>query len=245
MNDVERRLRAAATELRESAGKRQPQRIEEPRRRSRSGLLVFATAFAVVLVLGAIPLLLGEGPESAPEGPPLLDAPVDTTKPGPTTTAETEQTATCSADGVSASSDARSLPDSVATTRAAIIEAAMACDLTALEGHAGTGFNTSFGGGGFDNLVQWESDGDGQLDTLLRLLDMTPDVVETESGAIYVWPAAHIYDSWEEIPATLAKELEQIHSPDELSQMAGAGSYIGWRTGIDEEGNWLYFVAGD
>jgi hypothetical protein len=40
-------------------------------------------------------------------------------------------------------------------------------------------------------------------------------------------------------------ELANIHSEGELDDFATAGSYLGWRTGIDQDGNWLYFVAGD
>jgi hypothetical protein len=54
-----------------------------------------------------------------------------------------------------------------------------------------------------------------------------------------------VYESWADIPEELRLELLMIYTEEELDQIAGFGSYAGWRTGIDELGNWLYFVAGD
>jgi hypothetical protein len=30
-----------------------------------------------------------------------------------------------------------------------------------------------------------------------------------------------------------------------LDELSGFGSYAGWRTGIDSDGNWAWFIAGD
>jgi hypothetical protein len=60
-----------------------------------------------------------------------------------------------------------------------------------------------------------------------------------------VWPAAATYGTWEEIPDEQLAELGTLYSDEELEQISGYGTYIGWRTGIDQDGNWIYFVAGD
>jgi hypothetical protein len=39
--------------------------------------------------------------------------------------------------------------------------------------------------------------------------------------------------------------MSTIYTQDELDQISGLGSYGGWRTAIDESGDWMYFVAGD
>jgi hypothetical protein len=67
----------------------------------------------------------------------------------------------------------------------------------------------------------------------------------TDGPDIYVWPAAFTYESWDDIPDQYREELYEIFGEGELDQIAGFGSYVGWRVGIDEQGNWLYFVAGD
>jgi hypothetical protein len=108
------------------------------------------------------------------------------------------------------------------------------------------GFNTSFGGGGFDNLAIWEEEGEGKLGLLVEILDLTHATIEAPEGKdIYVWPAAFAYESWDAIPDDLLDELHQVYTQEELDQIAGLGSYGGWRTGIDEDGAWLFFVAGD
>jgi len=36
-----------------------------------------------------------------------------------------------------------------------------------------------------------------------------------------------------------------IYTEGELDEIAKFGSYAGWRIGIDENGEWLFFIAGD
>lgn len=203
-----------------------------------------AAAFAVVIVMfGLLPLLMSEptdstGSEGTPS-PPM-------TTPIVATTLGTAPEIECSAQGVPLPEEAEALPAAVATSREAIITAAAACDLTALESLAGDMLTTSFGDGGVENLRSWENQGEHPLSTLLHLFDMTYATVELENdGTIYVWPAAASYESWSEISEEEIDGLSRIHSEGELDRIAGYGSYIGWRTGIDYDGNWLYFVAGD
>jgi len=240
MNDVEQRIRAAADETRRLAQKRLPRELVVERGQIRPrGWPAFAAAFAVVVVtFGLIPWLAGIGgnepigdtsPLTAPTDNSTVDAP----------------TGGCSSDGVPLPAAVDGLPHEVLVTRETIADAASDCDLARL-GSLGERLRTSFGGGGVENLAIWEDQGEGQLGTLLGLLDMSYGTMPLEGGgAIYIWPAAATYESWDEIPEHELAELTAIYTEGELDQLAGLTSYAGWRTGIDHEGNWLYFLAGD
>ena len=52
-------------------------------------------------------------------------------------------------------------------------------------------------------------------------------------------------ESWEAIPTEAIEELATVHGEDDLDRFATFGSYTGWRTAIDEDGEWLFLVAGD
>ena len=184
MNQTEDRLRRAAAETRQLAGRRQPAVIPATQSSGHQGWLVLAAAFAVVLaVFGALPLLLDSTPDTSPAATSPLAVPsASTTTP--------RETSSCSAAGFeSPTSGPPSLPEPVAATRAEIIDAASDCDFDRLEARADESFVTSFGGGGVGSLREWESQGSGELDTLLEVLHMSYEVVETDGGgAIYVWP---------------------------------------------------------
>lgn len=238
MNDLEQRLKSAAEETRQVARTRKVEPLGVRHETSRHGLAIFATAFAVVVVLFGVLLFLVGEPQTPPIGDGTPSTSIDTT----TTVAAIETT--CSASGTAMPSIASGLPEPVAATSAAIAAAASSCDLEALQRLATDGFTTSFGGGGVENLTRWEERGEGRLGTLLQLLDMSFGTIEGETD-IYVWPAAAIYDSWEAIPDEVLAELSVMYTQEELDQLERFGSYAGWRTGIDEDGNWMYFIAGD
>jgi hypothetical protein len=245
MNDLEQRLQSAAEETRQLARTRVVAPLGVRQETRRHGLAIFASAFAVVIILfGVLPWLLGD-PQTPPVGDMTPSTSVETTTTlDMTTTLETIET-TCSATGISMPSTPSGVPEPVAATSAAIATAASSCDLEALENLATDTFTTSFGGGGVENLARWEERGEGRLGTLLQLLDMSHGTVDSGETTIYVWPAAFIYDSWEEIPDELLAELSEIYTQEELDLISGFGSYAGWRTSIDEDGNWLSFVEGD
>ncbi|HSJ83073.1 MAG TPA: hypothetical protein VLA91_04575 [Acidimicrobiia bacterium] len=192
-----------------------------------------------------IPLLSGSG---EPDG--TLAEPSPTTAPVPATTTPTTPTtvvgADCSAAGQSMPSDQEGLPAPVAETRRAVAAAAIACDYPTLEALGGTNLNTGFGGDGFRNIPLWEGQGEGQLGTLIELFD-TPFATQDfeDLPRYYVWPSAFVYNTWEEIPPADLEALRTIYTQEELDQIAGFGSYAGWRIGITEDGQWQFFVAGD
>jgi hypothetical protein len=243
--DLEQRIQNAAEEVRQVTRAVRPPEERKGARVTPAGWLAFAVAFgAVVLAIGVLPSLLGWD-EPGPLGTSATTTPVVT----PSTGAPVE----CSATGVESPLSQESLPQGVADVRAAIIAAATSCDYQALVTLAGERFTTSFGGGGSEMFEEWESMGDGKLGILVRLFGLGFARQEFEgdasqalgSSVLYVWPAAFDYDTWEEIPDELVEELLAIHTQEELDQIAGFGSYAGWRTGITEEGDWAFFVAGD
>ena len=134
------------------------------------------------------------------------------------------------------------VPPAVADTRAALIEAAESGDYEALRPVLpGSGFSYTFGGpvqGG--PIAYWQQvetqTGERPIEILGRILRMP----YTLSGGRYVWPFA--YDKRQEDLTAYEREL--------LGELAdaysGAGSgYLGWRTGIEPDGTWRFFIAGD
>lgn len=246
-NDIDRRLQEAAGEVREIASRRRVPTAPTSSPVLTRGWLVFAAAFVAVVIVGIVPLLgnRGEVQPGDGTGPTTeLVTPTTTTIPSTSTTSLVE---TCSATGVELPVPAEGLPPAVADTRDALIEAASSCSLAQLVDIAGDDLRTSFGDdAGVQNLVMWEDDGNGELDTLLKLLDMSYAVMELEGQpSIYVWPAAFAHDFWNDIPADQLEELLALYTEAELEEMAFFGSYAGWRIGIDEDGRWLFFIAGD
>jgi hypothetical protein len=241
MNQLDDKLQKAAEEVRQVARYSTPPGIQPGPIRLRTGWLVFAAAFAaVILAVGIIPLL-GRGDNPGDVAGPSIAA--STTLPATTTTMPPVE---CSATGAPQPAEQAGLPGAVAATRDAIVAAATACDLNALEELGGPDLNTSFGGGGFQNLIDWETSGQGELGTLVRLFD-TPYAVQdlADQGIYYVWPAAFAYDAWEEIPADDLEALLAIYTQEELDGIALFGSYAGWRVGITDTGEWKFFIAGD
>lgn len=254
MNDLERRLEAAAEETRQLARDRTPAPLEQKSATPVRGWLVLAAAFAVVVItFGLIPWLANttEGPPVGDTTPP--DAPVTTAVPEtpastvPDTVPSTVPETSCSSAGVPLPAEAPGLPAAVSETRDAIITAAAACNFAALEELAAEDFSSSFGNDvGAEAFARWEEEGEGKLGILLRLLDMSYGTNELNGGAIYVWPAAATYATWDAVPPEQKSELTSIYTDEEMEEFfAGFGSYAGWRTGINQDGEWLYFTAGD
>lgn len=245
--NVEQRLLTAAEETRQLARRRLPRSLPvEPAGVHRRGWLAFAAAFVVVVATFGLVPWLARNTDVPPTGDDFtpLTAPASPTT-WPPTTIGTAPQPECSSAGVAAPDAATGLPGPVATTRDLVVAAASECDLSALQDIAGDTFTTSFGGGGAENLGIWEEEGRGRLGILLQLLDMSHGEIRGDEGIIYVWPAAFAYQSWDEIPHDAVAELAAIHSEGDLDEFATLGSYVGWRTGIDSDGNWLFFVAGD
>ncbi len=207
-------------------------------------ILRLATGIAVLAVLAACG---ADGAVSTTGPVPTL--PVTTTVASPPTTAD-PTSGSCPLAGVGVRF-ADSLPAPVSAKRAAIVAAAQQCDyerLGALASDGDLAFTFSFGDGG-DPGEFWMDMAGGDhraLQALLDILDMSAGQKQTQFVTdvytpIYVWPAvfgdAPTPEDW--------AEIEALYTAAEIAEMKDFGGYVGWRTGFTEDGEWVFFVAGD
>jgi hypothetical protein len=134
------------------------------------------------------------------------------------------------------------LPQPVAETHAALLEAAESGDYEALRPLLpASGFSYTFGsevqGGPIAFWQQLETQtGERPLEILARILRLP----YTLSGGRYIWPFA--YDKQQDELTAYEREL----LGDLANSYSGAGSgYLGWRAGIEPDGTWRFFIAGD
>ncbi|MGH3022271.1 MAG: hypothetical protein ACRDNI_01315 [Gaiellaceae bacterium] len=134
------------------------------------------------------------------------------------------------------------LPPAVAETHAALLEAAESGDYEALRPLLPeSGFSYTFGGGAPGGPIEyWQQveaqTGDRPIEILARILRLP----YTLSGGMYIWPFA--YDKQEDELTAHEREL----LGDLANSYTGAGSgYLGWRAGIEPDGTWRFFIAGD
>lgn len=136
--------------------------------------------------------------------------------------------------------DGVGLPPAVAETRRELLAAAEAEDHDRLATLAPADFSYSFGGpvegGPAAYWRQIEEDGQQPLEALSAVLSLPYAL----SGGLYVWPFAHA------IPpdGLTAYERELLEDIPGGATISGEG-YLGWRTGIEPDGTWRFFVAGD
>ena len=157
-----------------------------------------------------------------------------------TTLSQTETTTVTETATETVATPAAGLPEPVAETHAALLEAAESGDYEALRPLIPDRFSYTFGGpveGGpiaYWQLVEEESD-ERPIEILARILRLP----YTLANATYVWPFA--YDKQPEDLTAHERELL-----GELAEHFGAGSgYLGWRAGIEADGTWRFFIAGD
>ncbi len=132
------------------------------------------------------------------------------------------------------------LPMRVAETHAALLRAADSGDYEELRPLLPSQFSYTFGGpveGGpiaYWRRVEAES-GERPIEILARILRMP----YTLSRGTYVWPFAH-----DKQPDELSAHERELLG--DLADSFGAGSgYLGWRAGIEPDGTWSFFIAGD
>lgn len=132
------------------------------------------------------------------------------------------------------------LPGPVEETRAALLEATASGDYEALRPLIPDEFSYTFGGpveGG--PIAYWqqveEDSGEAPIEILARILEMP----YTLYRGTYVWPFA--FDKQPDELTAYERELL-----GDLAESFGAGSgYLGWRAGIEPDGTWRFFIAGD
>ena len=137
------------------------------------------------------------------------------------------------------------LPGPVAEKKEAIVDAAHALDYDGLEALVDTtNFTYSFGESG-DPAGYWRRMEEKAEVPILG--DFLPTVLAmpwAKLGPVYVWPSVHAKKParWTEQER---KALERLYTKKRIRQFERAGSYLGWRAGIQQDGTWLFFVAGD
>lgn len=143
------------------------------------------------------------------------------------------------------------LPEPVTATRQEVFDAAMSCDFDRLI-ELGVYTSTSFGGGTFAQNVGLEATGGGDdLVYLVRLLSLPHTTEEYEfdgqSETTYWWPSAFVDGSEDGSgigPEELAALID-IYGPTFLDDLQEFGGYIQHRIGINSDGTWTFFIAGD
>lgn len=183
--------------------------------------VVAAIGLVVVLVLGAAAVVTLVGESSEVEGDVETVETVETVVP-------TEP-----------AQDAQGLPAAVVQTRAELLAAAEQEDYDRLASLAPDDFSYSFGapeGGPAAYWRQLDAQGERPAEVLAAILRLPYAL----SGGLYVWPFAHAAS-----PAGLTEYerglLDEIPGGAEV----GPDGYLGWRTGIEPDGTWRFFVAGD
>jgi hypothetical protein len=145
---------------------------------------------------------------------------------------------------------AAQIPSAVLATRDAIAIAAETRDYEALEALIDPDrFHYNFRVGGHP-VPGWRKD-PAVLDTLLAILQMPPmahtitDPLLDGAGVTYMWPAliaADLTDPTAEERAML--ETLGITERDVRQMLDAFGGYVGPRTGIAEDGTWLFYASG-
>jgi hypothetical protein len=178
--------------------------------------------------------------------PPTRSEPATVT-PSSSPSSESE----CSAAASSATLEPQpGLPSRIEEVRRAIAEAAGRCEygrLAELAREGGEQFTFTFGAAD-DPAEYWrteEAAGGEPMKFLAGMLDRPYGQVSAGDLNLYVWPSAATYPSWAEVPPEARNALRPLYGDQDFRQFAQFGSYIGYRVGITETGDWLYFVAGD
>jgi hypothetical protein len=142
------------------------------------------------------------------------------------------------------------LPERAAEMREAVHEAAVACDYGHLEVLAranGDRFTFTFGDADGPTAYwrEQEASGDEPLRFLAEMLQRPFGEVTLGEGVVYVWPSAATYESWADIPPEAQDALRPLYGDEDFALFEEFGAYSGYRVGITDAGDWLYFVAGD
>jgi hypothetical protein len=138
----------------------------------------------------------------------------------------------------------KGLPAAVEATRAALLAAAESGDYEELRPLVPASLRYTFGSPVEDGAIAYwqelERTTDARpLETLAEILRM-PYVL---SRGLYVWPWTYTIESAADL-SVHERELLGALGPVPTLFPPGTG-YLGWRAGIEPDGDWAYFVAGD
>lgn len=220
-------------------------------RRARARYIVGSSAAAVLVVAAGVSaaVLFGSGDPEPRRFPPAA-TPSASPEPSEPATVPTPPQEQCSARETVPPVEDRggAFPQAVEDTRKEIAELAAACDFEGLEDVADRSefFTYSYGDGGAAARHWRKVDEDERvMATLIEILQMSHAVQDGSSAGgevIYVWPA--VAGSQEPSEAEW-DEVRSLYSAEEIDRMKEFGGYLGYRAGITEDGDWIFFVAGD
>lgn len=145
----------------------------------------------------------------------------------------------CSSEGFAVTAPPVGLNPAQGETYSLILQALNTCEWNLLAELTSGEFTASFGGS--DAIELWQDAEFFGEPILARLYEHLVGPFAQVDG-IAQWPRAAAYP-WEEVDDDMKNELNALGYND-LSVFEDIG-YVGYRTGIDTEGNWIYFVAGD
>lgn len=215
---------------------------------SRSGSRRRGCAYGMGLVLVALSLVFMGGLMAGCGGEGT-----DTTAAPATQSSTTEMSTSTTADAACSAvlldlelQPQEGLPQVVTTTRERVFAAAMSCDYAQLEKLASAGpkeFSFSFGNPAGGPAAFWreaEERGEPVMAWLANVLTMPYGRV----GEQYVWPFAHALD-FAQLTVEQEALLREHFSESDTAAWKQAGGYMGYRVGIDPDGEWLFLVAGD
>jgi hypothetical protein len=232
----------------------------------RPGLVAaLALMLAIPLVAARPALALSEiGQEAAPSGEHEDAGPPDGTLPlpGPTAVPEAEEPVGENAARPEIEPDdplpeviynLDRLPEPVRRMHRLLLEATRSGDIEKLRPLIGTGESAtqlSFGGVDGDPVdFLRELSGDPEGHEILAILEevLNAGFVHLEAGTasdLYVWPYFFAIPL-DRLTSPQRVELFKIVTAGDFEDMKAFGSYIFYRVGIDPDGNWAFFVAGD
>jgi hypothetical protein len=134
------------------------------------------------------------------------------------------------------------LPEAVARTRKAIMDAASHGDINALAALIDPDRFTSHPGVG-NPIVAWKED-PRVLDTFVKLLDMPFAIRPADGFDVYVWP----YFTQRDLSALTPDELGLLATigitQKDVDTMIAFGGYTGPQLGIAADGTWLFYDSG-
>lgn len=148
--------------------------------------------------------------------------------------------------------DTTTLPESVQSLRARIMEACLSGDIERLrpllsEGSEGT--QLSFGNVPGDPIeflrsISGDSEGHEILAILYEVMAAGFVLEQDEAAQMYIWP--YFYSvPLDTLTAPQRVELFKLVTAGDYEDMKNYGEYIFYRVGITPEGKWQFFVAGD
>jgi hypothetical protein len=139
----------------------------------------------------------------------------------------------------------QALPHDVEVTRQRIHQAARARDFDALRALMAPEFTHSFGGGQDRDAAAahlWENP--DLLDVIAGLLELHFGIESPAQPDMFVWPWVYV-DGPEALWPEFRDRLVAVIGEQQVAEFEAHGEYVGWRLGIQRDGTWRYFVAGD